>query len=115
MSSVTTSYVPLRRRSEGFLRSADFCARFGGEEFVVVLPDTGVEIALEIGEGIRAGIAQSPLSIEPAVSVTGSIGVATIDAGMTISDLVTAADSAVYLSKNNGRNQVRSGLEITIA
>lgn len=91
-----------------FLRSADFCARFGGEEFVVVLPDTSLATALEVGERIRTGIAQAPLLNKPRVQVTVSIGVATMTVGQSLKDLLAAADAAVYLAKNEGRNQVRS-------
>lgn len=91
-----------------FLRSADFCARFGGEEFVVVLPDTSLATALEVGERIRTGIAQAPLLNKPRVQATVSIGVATMTVGQSLKDLFAAADAAVYLAKNEGRNQVRS-------
>ncbi len=91
-----------------FLRSADFCARFGGEEFVVVLPDTSLATALEVGERIRHGIAQAPLLSKPKVQVTVSIGVAAMSEGQSLKDLFAAADAAVYLAKNEGRNQVRS-------
>lgn len=92
----------------GFLRSADFCARFGGEEFVVILPETSLASALEVGERMRAGIAEAPLLSKERLSITVSIGVATIEDGQSISELFAAADTAVYLSKNEGRNQVRA-------
>lgn len=92
----------------GFLRSADFCARFGGEEFVVVLPETSMATAMEVGERIRTGIAQAPLLSKPRVQATVSIGVASMTQGQSIKDLFAAADAAVYLAKNEGRNQVRS-------
>ena len=93
-----------------FLRSADFCARFGGEEFVVVLPETALPTALEIGERIRSGIAAAPLLTMPKIQATVSIGVASIAKGQDIGELFAAADAAVYLAKNEGRNQVRSHL-----
>ncbi|MGX9218828.1 diguanylate cyclase [Massilia varians] len=91
-----------------FLRSNDVCARFGGEEFVVVLPETSLATAMEVGERIRTGIAQAPLLNKPRVQATVSIGVATMTEGQGIKDLFAAADAAVYLAKNEGRNQVRS-------
>lgn len=96
------------QRLREFLRSADFCARFGGEEFVVVLPETSLATALEVGERIRKGIAQFPLLNKPTVQATVSIGVATIAQDQGINELFAAADAAVYLAKNEGRNQVRS-------
>jgi diguanylate cyclase (GGDEF)-like protein len=91
-----------------FLRSADFCARFGGEEFVVVLPESFLATAMEIGERIRQGIAQALLSSKPRVQVTVSIGVAAMEQEMSINELFAVADAALYLAKNEGRNQVRS-------
>ena len=96
------------QRLREFLRSADFCARFGGEEFVVVLPETSLATALEVGERIRKGVAQSPLLNKPRIQATVSIGVATMEKGQSIHALFAAADAAVYLAKNEGRNQVRS-------
>jgi diguanylate cyclase (GGDEF)-like protein len=95
-----------------FLRSEDFCARFGGEEFVVVLPDTPMATAMEVAERIRKGIAQLPLLTKPSVQATVSIGVATMGVGMRINELFAAADAALYLAKNEGRNQVRSHMQI---
>jgi diguanylate cyclase (GGDEF)-like protein len=97
-----------------FLRSDDFCARFGGEEFVVVLPDTSLATAMEVGERIRKGIAQAPLLNEPRVRATVSIGVATMAQEQSINELFAAADAAVYLAKNEGRNQVRSHMQIPV-
>ncbi|THC44488.1 diguanylate cyclase [Massilia sp. Mn16-1_5] len=105
------------QRLREFLRSADFCARFGGEEFVVVLPETSLATALEVGERIRKGIAQSPLLSKPRVQATVSIGVATMEKGQSIHALFAAADAAVYLAKNEGRNQVRphTPMPVTVA
>lgn len=94
----------------GHLRAGDVCARFGGEEFVVVLPETSLPTALEVAERIRRGIAQAPLLSKPSVQATVSIGVASMTDGQSIKDLFAAADAAVYLAKNEGRNQVRSHL-----
>jgi diguanylate cyclase (GGDEF)-like protein len=96
------------QRLREFLRSDDFCARFGGEEFVVLLPDTDLNKAMDLGERIRKEIAKDALLIEPKVQVTVSIGAAAIGQNMTINELFAAADAAVYLAKNEGRNQVRS-------
>jgi diguanylate cyclase (GGDEF)-like protein len=97
-----------------FLRADDFCARFGGEEFVVVLPDTPLVTAIAIGERIREGVAQAPLLTKPRVQATVSIGVATMEQGQSIHELFAAADAAVYLAKNEGRNQVRSHLPMPV-
>jgi diguanylate cyclase (GGDEF)-like protein len=96
------------QRLREFLRSADFCARFGGEEFVVVLPDTPLATAIEVGERIRKGVAKAPLLNQPRVQATVSIGVATMEQAQSLDALFAAADAAVYVAKNEGRNQVRS-------
>jgi diguanylate cyclase (GGDEF)-like protein len=96
------------QRVREYLRPGDVCARFGGEEFVVVLPRTTLEEAREVAERLRLGVAQSPLLRTPTVNVTVSIGVATLAPNQTAGDLLAAADAAVYAAKNAGRNQVRS-------
>ncbi len=96
------------QRLRDFLRAADVCARFGGEEFVVLLPDTALATALDIGERIRKGIAQAPLLERPRVQATVSIGVATMDQEHSMHALLAAADAAVYLAKHEGRDQVRT-------
>jgi diguanylate cyclase (GGDEF)-like protein len=102
------------QRLREFLRSADVCARFGGEEFVVVLPETSLATAMEVGQRIRKGIAQAPLLNKPRVQATVSIGVATMEKEQSINELFAAADAAVYLAKNEGRNQVRSHMQMLV-
>jgi diguanylate cyclase (GGDEF)-like protein len=103
------------QRLREFLRSADFCARFGGEEFVVVLPDTSLPTAIDVGERIRKGIAHAPLLNKPRVQATVSIGVATMGQAQSLDELFAAADAAVYVAKNEGRNQVRSHVRMAVA
>ncbi|MFC5551462.1 sensor domain-containing diguanylate cyclase [Massilia aerilata] len=102
------------QRLREFLRSGDFCARFGGEEFIVVLPETTLATAQEVAERIRKGVAELPLLHKPKVQATVSIGVATMAQGQSINALFAAADAAVYLAKNAGRNQVRSHVETVL-
>jgi diguanylate cyclase (GGDEF)-like protein len=94
------------QRVREYLRPGDVCARFGGEEFVVVLPRTRLEEAREVAERLRLGVAQSPLLRTPTLHVTVSIGVATLAPNQTVGDLLATADAAVYAAKNAGRNQV---------
>lgn len=89
------------------VRTGEFCARFGGEEFVVLLPSMEEREALVVAERIRAAVEASPLP-EPSHQITLSIGVATYRPGMTADELLKAADTQVYAAKNNGRNQVRT-------
>jgi diguanylate cyclase (GGDEF)-like protein len=88
------------------LRSRDFAARNGGEEFVVVLPDTDIASALAIAERIRAAIAEISLPGTD-VSVTISIGVSGFpDHANALDRLERLADAALYLAKRLGRNRV---------
>lgn len=96
------------QRVREYLRPEDFCARFGGEEFVVVLPRTTLGAALEVAERLRQGVAQSPLLETPRVQVTVSIGAATLAPRQTVDDLLVTADAAVYVAKNAGRDQVHA-------
>jgi diguanylate cyclase (GGDEF)-like protein len=88
------------------LRESDFVGRYGGEEFLILLPDTGKEQAQAVAEKVRAAVAATTLSrIEQ--PVTASLGVATMpeDAG-DADALIRAADRALYVAKGNGRNRV---------
>jgi diguanylate cyclase (GGDEF)-like protein len=95
------------------LRQGDVCARFGGEEFVIVLPGTTLQTAMEVAERLRRGVADSDLLSEPAVRVTVSIGAATHTVGRSVEELIHQADAAVYAAKRGGRNQVISSASAT--
>jgi diguanylate cyclase (GGDEF)-like protein len=88
------------------LRGADVAARFGGEEFSILLPQTTNEEAVAIAERIRHNIEQT--RFEHRV-VTSSIGIASCSAELCVSaDLVAAADKALYEAKRKGRNRVQA-------
>jgi diguanylate cyclase (GGDEF)-like protein len=91
-------------------RPSDFAARFGGEEFIVILPNTSQHGALDVAEQIRSGAEQSVLLREgvETAGITLSIGVATRTHGMayTIDELIRDSDAALYEAKNKGRNRV---------
>jgi diguanylate cyclase (GGDEF)-like protein len=95
------------------LRSYDLAGRFGGEEFVVLLPQTREVQALRIAERLRTyiatlGIPAGEDADGPVIRLTVSVGVASLDRiGSELTDLVAAADSALYLAKQAGRNQTR--------
>jgi diguanylate cyclase (GGDEF)-like protein len=96
------------QRVREHIRLGDVCARFGGEEFVVVLPGTTLQTALEVAERLRIGVEKTPLLTTPLVSVTVSIGAAALIPDHTADELLNAADAAVYAAKRGGRNQVQS-------
>lgn len=87
-----------------------FVARFGGEEYMLVLPQMGHEEALRTADRARRLVAESEIQAGDArFSVTMSFGVATApEDGTSVRDLIHAADTAVYQSKANGRNCVTS-------
>lgn len=85
-------------------RSTDLVARFGGEEFAILLPNTPLEGAIQLGERFRRVI---ETAIWPHRPVTISVGLAAVTPDMTESDaLVSAADAALYRAKQLGRNRV---------
>lgn len=90
------------------IRSMDTAGRWGGEEFVVILPETPVEEALEIAERIRKAVSFHSFEISRCLHLTCSIGVACYpDHACNQDALITAADQAMYGAKRLGRNQVR--------
>ncbi len=94
------------------LRSYDVAARFGGEEFSILLPETPVDQALEIAERIRRAVANRDFDVstssEP-IHVTVSIGIASYPAdGADQNALIHQADLAVYRAKLQGRNRVQA-------
>ncbi|MCU0755154.1 MAG: GGDEF domain-containing protein [Xanthomonadales bacterium] len=90
-------------RCRAQLRGVDLLARQGGEEFVALLPDIGLQEALRVAERIRVTVAQ-PAEGEP--SYTVSIGVAQRGAGEPVADWVARADAALYRAKAGGRNRI---------
>ena len=88
------------------LRVRDFAGRNGGEEFAVLLPDTGIPAALEIAERIRAAITEISLPGTD-VSVAASLGVVGFpDHATTLDRLERLADAALYIAKRQGRNRI---------
>jgi diguanylate cyclase (GGDEF)-like protein len=89
------------------VRQSNVVARFGGDEFMVLMPETGVEQACILSERLRLWIATDPMLSER--KVTGSFGVAEFPLhGATMEDIVREADAGMYLAKRAGGNQVCS-------
>ena len=87
------------------LRGADVAARFGGEEFAILLPQTTDDEAAMIAERIRSNIEHAKF---PHRAVTVSIGVASCSSELcSVKGLIQAADDALYDAKHKGRNSVR--------
>lgn len=93
----------LARRSPEFLREVDMMGRWGGEEFIVVLPETSFEESLEKASLLCFHVAATPLVGEHSISV--SCGVTTIGVNDSLSAMFHRADAALYEAKRGGRNR----------
>jgi diguanylate cyclase (GGDEF)-like protein len=94
-------------------RETDVVARFGGDEFALVLPDTGSEGAYAVGERIRERLAEHVFLAGDGLDIhlTGSVGVATLpDVASSAEELMTAADKAMYQVKDRGKNGIQAAL-----
>lgn len=92
------------------LRADDLFARYGGEEFIVLLPKVKVEESLIVANKLLIYIEEAPYrsdEVEKPISVTISIGISQYQEGDTLEKLIDRADSALYVAKENGRNQAR--------
>lgn len=101
----------LAARAIRHVRSVDLVGRLGGEEFVVVMPETSLAGAVVGAERLRAAVADLPFALPggDSLPVTVSIGVAAAGAGHeTIEGVLKRADDALYAAKNSGRNRVVS-------
>jgi two-component system cell cycle response regulator len=92
------------------VRGADLACRYGGEEFVVVMPDTSPEIAAAVAERLRAAIESTPFLLKSSgetLNITASFGISSrIASVITPDQLMKQADLALYEAKNTGRNRV---------
>lgn len=89
-------------------RSADVLGRLGGEEFAMMLPETGVGEALAAAERFRAAIEARPIVVAPTrtIAVTASFGIAALDQGTTVAEeWIARADGPLYEAKRGGRNR----------
>ena len=97
----------------GSARETDVVARFGGDEFALVLPDTGGEGAFAVGERIRERIAAHKFLAGDGLDLhlTASVGVATLpDVAASADELVQAADKAMYHVKDTGKNGIHTAV-----
>ena len=94
------------------IRSVDTVCRFGGEEFVVLLSETGIDGAARIAEELRNLVASA--RILPEGSMTISLGVSEVIAADSLDHWFNLADSALYLAKRNGRNRVEAAKSVAV-
>lgn len=99
----------LSRMCQQNIRAIDLAGRLGGEEFAILLPQTGPERAMEVAERLRATVAGHPVPIAGggAIPITISVGVASLHSDHAdLHALLQAADRALYAAKTAGRNRV---------
>ncbi len=103
--TVLSEFVTLCNRN---LRTLDFIGRFGGEEFVILLPETPIEPTLEVAERIRQELNLNGLECpEGNIPLTFSAGIASLkQANETVEELLKRADDALYKAKHEGRNRI---------
>jgi diguanylate cyclase (GGDEF)-like protein len=96
------------KRCYSQIRASDMIGRYGGEEFIVLLPETGLEGALSMAERLRSCVAEAPVEIDnQAIPITISLGVACKSKDvLDLAALLRKVDQAMYSAKRVGRNQV---------
>jgi diguanylate cyclase (GGDEF)-like protein len=98
----------------GVIRDVDMIGRYGGEEFLVVLPNTGIDGAMLLAERLRVAAEKMEVAFEgKRIPITISLGVTDYRTFnyQHLEEMLKSADEALYRAKNNGRNQVQKALE----
>ena len=91
-------------------RQSNVVARYGGDEFIILMPETGVEQAQILAERLRLWMAQDPMLSEH--HITGSFGVASFPVhGFSVEDIIRVADAGMYISKHAGGDRVSTAEE----
>ena len=103
----------IARETHQLLRKTDQAGRYGGEEFVVLLPETDLSEALSLAQRLGQRISDTAITPEhdAPISVTVSVGVAALAPDETGEELIHRADQALYRAKQNGRNRVEMALD----
>lgn len=90
------------------IRVNDYLFRIGGDEFLVLLPNTGLEEAIVVAEKFRKTVEKTQFSVEKIENITFSIGVVQYQPGESINEFVARADTMMYTAKRTGKNRVAS-------
>ncbi len=100
------------RRVELTVREYDSVGRFGGEEFIVVLPGSNTDDTIAVAERIRLSMNETPADVAGiSIPFTISQGLATSNGQSTVDEMIAMADQALYRAKENGRNRVEKALD----
>jgi diguanylate cyclase (GGDEF)-like protein len=97
------------KRLQELARKQDWCFRYGGDEFVILMPDTNAESALELADKLLDALMATRFRMKNGLELTvhASVGIATAPVdGTTVHTVIGAADARMYLVKNNGRGHV---------
>jgi diguanylate cyclase (GGDEF)-like protein len=88
------------------VRSEDFCARWGGEEFLFLLPETGIEGALAVAQKINQSVAMTEFKVsKPGIRITVSLGLCEYQVGQTIDECLKKIEQALLQAKETGKNR----------
>lgn len=99
--------IVLGKILEENIRDADFCWRYGGDEFIIALPGSSAQKALSVAERVRKKIEKASLKVKgEKVHFSASFGVSERSNEMSWRKLVDKADKAMYQSKHNGKNRI---------
>jgi diguanylate cyclase (GGDEF)-like protein len=94
-------------RIQSSLRDFDTVGRYGGEEFLIILPNTDLEMAKAVAERVRAKVAAQPVHVPgERIRVTISLGIACRLSDWEANQMIEQADAAMYAAKQAGRNRV---------
>jgi len=104
----------LAKNMKAVARENDICCRYGGEEFIILLPNTTVEEALMVAESLRQRLANTNSPCGRPVTLSAGVAEYPLMANTTEA-LIEAADGALYVAKQAGRNQVKIAREHIIA
>lgn len=103
--------VELAKLFNEHVREQDCVARWGGEEFLFILPQTSAKNAAIIAEKIRSKVEKHVINYrEDSIQITVSVGIAQFEAGSNIDDVINQADKYLYQAKESGRNQIQPKL-----
>jgi diguanylate cyclase (GGDEF)-like protein len=96
------------KRCNASVREVDLVGRYGGEELIILLPETDRETSLQVAERLRNSVAAAPIRVfDKEIIVTVSMGVASQDENTTdLETLIARADQAMYIAKHKGRDRV---------